>query len=134
MDFNLLLNIDFVTGSYIEFIKNLSFYMVIATVIIILLFLIYSVLDKNTDMTITEILAILLFIIGAIYFIGLIILILSIFIYPIVYCSAFIKDFVITGYELFNLNVVQEVSLNILIVFCCSFLYLYILKKLLENC
>lgn len=130
---NNLINLNFLKNEYIEFVKNYLLYAVIITFILCIFSLIYLILRKNSFLSI--IIGSTLIFIGITFTVILLILIISILVYPGLYLSGFIKDLLITKY-FYNLELLtfyKEIFINILSILIGSGIYGFTMGKLIDK-
>lgn len=127
-DINLFLDLDFLCNRYVDLLKDNLFYTFLGCISILVLSLIYCAIKSNSIKTVLGILLLLLLIPLVVF---ACITILEFLLYPPAYASAIMKDFLISKYELTVIR--YELLLNLVIAFVNSFVYIWLISRLIKK-
>lgn len=138
---NFLLDLNFLSSTYIEWLKNLSFYLIVSGALciafLLLKYLFWKKWEKEehnftTYRIFCDMGMVITFIIGILIMIALAVLLV---IYPACYLAALIKDILVARYlyepELLTFS--RELFINIISSALAVIPYIYIIVKSLKN-
>lgn len=127
--YNALLNLDFLTGDFVNILKELSFAACVGIIILAIIALIYGSLKEHTVLHNVFTVILISYIVA--YIILLVVLALGLFSYPAAFMGTLLKNFIITKYSLLFLSTFQEIILNIIVAFICCLVWFGFLLSLI---